>query len=445
MPPQTPPEFPCVSRCHGRVPSPSPLATGMREIVAGLWRGPHRAAGSPRRRYLPTTRPRDNTVMSIRFWVLAALFHTALIMVCVLRARGWLRRDARSLNAVGFWRAAVGDALFFGTTALLLAVSLSTLLPDSGFAVIRFGAQALFGEALLYFLFLSVLHWRERLIRRSLLLALPTLLVLAVYVDAYHVEPEQLQVEEHEVDLTGGSPTSSRSIRLLHLSDIQTDRVGDYERRVVKLAASLEPDLVVLTGDYVHERLLPTRRQAERELAELLQRHGPRAPLGTWAVGGDTDGARIERLLRDSGIGWLNDEAVTLPLPGGPQLSLIGLTRTTSRGRPPETLLRLVSDAPPDSIRIVFGHSPDFVLGLDEGPSIELALAGHTHGGQIAVPFFGPLMTLGRMPRPIAGGGLHKFGSVPVHVSRGVGLERGSAPQIRFFCPPEICVLTLMY
>ncbi len=384
--------------------------------------------------------------MSFRFWVLAAVYHGVLVAVCVLRARGWVRRDASSLNPSGFWRSVVGDVVSCGTTALLLAFPLAASLPDPPFAVIRFWAQALFGEALLYLLFLSVLHWRGRLVLRSVLLAVPALVLLAVYVEAYHVEPRQLRVQEHELSLRGPLPANrSRAIRLLHISDIQAPRIGDHERGVVKLAAKLEPDIVVLTGDYIHTRLLPTGEQAGRQLAELLRRHGPRAPLGTWAVGGDTDGDTIEHLLVNSGIGWLDDEVVTLPLPGGPPLTLVGLAPGTSRGERPETLRRLLSEAPPHSPRIVFGHSPDFVLGLVDGPQIDLALAGHTHGGQIVVPFFGPPLTLSRVPRSIAAGGLHELGRVRVHVSRGVGMERGSAPQVRFLCPPEICVLTLRY
>jgi predicted MPP superfamily phosphohydrolase len=384
--------------------------------------------------------------MSFRFWVLAAAYHGALVAVCVLRARRWRRREALAMNRGGFWRWVLGDLLSCGTAAFLLAFPLAAPLPDPPFAVIRFWAQALFGEALLYLLFLAALHWRGRLVLRSLLLALAALALLAVYVDAYHVEPRLLRVEEHELALAGGLPAGgSREIRLLHISDIQASRIGEYERRVVKLAAELEPDIVVLTGDYIHERLLPTGEQAGRELAELLRRHGPHPPLGIWAVGGDTDGARIEHLLVDSGIGWLDDEVVTLPLPGGPPLTLVGLAPGTSRGGRPETLRRLVSEAPPHSPRIVFGHAPDYVLELVDGPQIELALAGHTHGGQIVMPFFGPPLTLSRVPRPIAAGGLHELGRVRVHVSRGVGMERGSAPQVRFLCPPEICVLTLRY
>jgi predicted MPP superfamily phosphohydrolase len=67
-------------------------------------------------------------------------------------------------------------------------------------------------------------------------------------------------------------------------------------------------------------------------------------------------------------------------------------------------------------------------------------LAGHTHGGQVVLPLFGPPRTASRLPRLYAGG-LHDFAGTPLHVSRGVGMERGFAPPLRFLCPPEICVL----
>jgi predicted MPP superfamily phosphohydrolase len=92
-------------------------------------------------------------------------------------------------------------------------------------------------------------------------------------------------------------------------------------------------------------------------------------------------------------------------------------------------------------------HIPldNFVMRLHNESRVALALAGHTHGGQIFVPFFGPPLTLSRIPRHMAAGGLHELNGVPLHVSRGIGMERGSAPQIRFLCPPEISLLTLRY
>jgi predicted MPP superfamily phosphohydrolase len=162
-------------------------------------------------------------------------------------------------------------------------------------------------------------------------------------------------------------------------------------------------------------------------------------------VGGDVDGPAIEERLRRNGVRWLADQVAAIPLPGGSSLTLVGLAPAASRDGSQGTLRRLLARAPPGSVRVVLGHSPDFVLGLEDGPRVDLALAGHTHGGQVVVPFLGPLLTLSHVPRHVAAGGLHDLGSTRVHVSRGVGLERGTAPQIRFFCPPEICVLTLKY
>jgi predicted MPP superfamily phosphohydrolase len=384
--------------------------------------------------------------MSLRFWILAGIYHAVLLAACAVRARAWLKRGPASLGAVHFWRAVAVDAFLCGSTACLLAIVLGTALPDPPFAVIRFWSQALFGEVFLFLLFLSALLLRSQLAFRSAVMAAAAIVLLAVYVDAYHVEPHGLRVEKHEVDLRGRLPAHGGGrVRLLHVSDIQTHRVGEYERRLVRAAAKLEPDLLILTGDYVHERLRPGREDVGRELVELLAREGPRPPMGIWAVGGDTDGPLIARQLRESGVGWLDDEAVTLQLPGGVPLSLIGLTAAASRGAGREALTRLLEQAPPDSLRIVFGHAPDFALGVPTHHRIDLALAGHTHGGQVVLPFFGPLLTLSEVPRHVAAGGVHQLGPVRVHVSRGVGMERGSAPQIRFLCPPEICLLALEY
>ena len=90
------------------------------------------------------------------------------------------------------------------------------------------------------------------------------------------------------------------------------------------------------------------------------------------------------------------------------------------------------------------GHSPDFVRALSPDSGVYLALAGHTHGGQVVVPGVGPLVTFSRLPNRYAGG-LNDYRGIPLHVSRGTGLERFTAPPVRFFCPPEICMLEVRY
>jgi GH43 family beta-xylosidase len=103
---------------------------------------------------------------------------------------------------------------------------------------------------------------------------------------------------------------------------------------------------------------------------------------------------------------------------------------------------RLESE-PGDDIRILLSHRPDVVLGLRRDSRIDLVVAGHTHGGQIVVPGFGPPMTLSNVPRAVAAGGLHRINENAVYVSRGVGCERRQAPRVRFLCPPEVSLIAL--
>jgi uncharacterized protein len=122
---------------------------------------------------------------------------------------------------------------------------------------------------------------------------------------------------------------------------------------------------------------------------------------------------------------------------------LVGLTPGMSRGHDRAAFDELLRQAPVADVRILLGHNPNFVasLGQSAGPAT-LALAGHTHGGQVVLPFVGPLYTKTRLPRRYASG-VHDLQGVTLHVSAGVGMERGAAPQIRFLCPPEICILEL--
>lgn len=91
---------------------------------------------------------------------------------------------------------------------------------------------------------------------------------------------------------------------------------------------------------------------------------------------------------------------------------------------------------------VVFGHGPDFSLGHVEA---DLAVAGHTHGGQVQLPFFGPLVTFSRVPRTVGAGGRFTLPTgTTLVVSRGIGMERGAAPRLRFLCPPEIVVIDLV-
>ncbi|HBP17764.1 MAG TPA: hypothetical protein DEA08_08220 [Planctomycetes bacterium] len=128
----------------------------------------------------------------------------------------------------------------------------------------------------------------------------------------------------------------------------------------------------------------------------------------------------------------LLEEQVTFAAQG---LELYGLSLGASRrGR---------QSPPPRQApyRIWLGHAPDVAL---TGPDADLILAGHTHGGQVQLPFFGPLLTLSRVPRGWAAGRTELPGGGTLIVSRGIGMERDDAPRLRFLCRPELVVLDLV-
>ena len=94
-----------------------------------------------------------------------------------------------------------------------------------------------------------------------------------------------------------------------------------------------------------------------------------------------------------------------------------------------------------DRFHIVFGHMPNFARGQ---VAADLLVAGHTHGGQVRMPWIGPIITLSAVPRAWAAGVTALSGGRTLVVSRGTGLERGHAPRLRFLCRPEIVVIELV-
>jgi predicted MPP superfamily phosphohydrolase len=384
--------------------------------------------------------PRANVrEMLIRYGLAVLLFHAALLTAVVGIVRRWRRRLLSGTLGGG---AVIGEAAAFAATTLVLAGVGALVGPPSGFTVLRFLCQGMFGETVLLLALLAALHARRRSFVPTIALALLAALLVGIYWDAYHVEPHALTVSTHTLDRTRAGSPSGR-LRIVHLTDIQTDRVGDYERRAFQEALAQSPDIVVMTGDYVQPRLEPTRVQATADLQALLRGLPLVAPLGVYAVCGDVDSG-WPRVLDGTGVTALTGDVARIALRGGRHLSLIGLTAGMSRGHDDPALLQLVRGVPASDLRIAIGHNPNFAATLATHAPVDLALAGHTHGGQVVLPLFGAPMTKMNLPRRYASG-LAEYEGMPLHVSRGVGMERGAAPQIRFLCRPEICVVDVLY
>ena len=381
-----------------------------------------------------------------RYVLAMVLFHTMTLGIAGVSAARWWRGTREALPGRRWFPSLavdLGTASIATYAVALLATTVVNL--DYGGRVYlgeisgRLMGQALFGEAILLAAALALAHHRREKPARAAAFAVCALGLVAVYLDAYRVEPRMLKVRNHVVNaaLVGADVPS---IRILHLTDIQTPAIGAHEERALRAGLASHPDLIVLTGDYVQNALgRPTEEAAARDLRALMGRIGFAARLGVFATDGDV-GPPCREVFAGTPVRCLVDASTLVELPDGSTLGITGLSRGRGRERDPAWLARLLSRGPGADHRIVISHSPDFVDAMPVG--VDLVLAGHTHGGQVVVPFFGPPVTASRLPRLFAGG-LHDFRGTPLHVSRGVGMERGFSPPVRFLCPPEICVLDL--
>jgi predicted MPP superfamily phosphohydrolase len=257
----------------------------------------------------------------------------------------------------------------------------------------------------------------------------------------YRVEPTWLELNRMDVPVTG-LPTAFAGFRIAQLSDLHCSRhvTPDYLGEAVDLALAERPDLVVLTGDFVHRGYRYVEHVAQT-LGRLTAPHGVYAVLGNhdFSVRNALGIRRYRHLhravaaaLTARGIRVLHNEATTLYRQGHP-LHLIGVEDLWSRVCDVRRAFAGLSPAVPC---VVLAHNPRTVEHL-EGRRCDLMLSGHTHGGQVNWPGLGR-PTLSRRARRLAAG-LYRFGQAHVYVNKGVGFGF----RFRFGVRPEVALLCL--
>ena len=286
---------------------------------------------------------------------------------------------------------------------------------------------------------LLVASRRRGATRPARIAALLTLAIVPVALHSTFVEPYDLRTEQQTVELKAhaGLP---RPLTVVLLSDLQMLEVSDHERDAIRRTMDAKPDLIVLSGDLtqVGRRGLEQIREPFHALVAPLS-----APLGVWAVHGDCETAEDARdLLAGTNIGLLVNETRHLEHEGL-GVWLCGLENGYGSARSLAALAAFDALDTHGEARLVLAHRPDVVSTLAPGSPVDLVLCGHTHGGQVQLPFFGPPFILSNVPREVGAGGLHELGGHRLYVSRGIGWEHGHAPRVRFRCPPVVCVLKL--
>lgn len=269
---------------------------------------------------------------------------------------------------------------------------------------------------------------------------------LAVWLNVYAwlVEPNFLTVRRVTIESAAwdGAPLTIAAIGDLHVGGphMRARRVQQIMRRV----NALEPELVVLLGDFApghtprEERAVGAENEITNGISYLATLD---APLGAAAVLGNHDGwydrAAVTHALQAAGVATLWNRHIVIER-GGQTLVLAGLADLWT-GKP--DLAETLDGAPADADVIVLSHNPDpFAFDDVRGTDFIAMLAAHTHCGQVWVPFLGRPVIPSRYGQRFAGGLIEEDGR-QMFVTCGVGTSSGL--PVRFLTFPEIVLITI--
>lgn len=269
---------------------------------------------------------------------------------------------------------------------------------------------------------------KKEMSRRRFLALGVTGLAGTLVADTAWYEPQALQVEQ--INFPSGS--AGRKLRLVQVSDLHLSSFNSYFTKVAKQINDLEPDLIVLTGDYLEEER--NIRGVLSFLKQLKAAHGIYAVQGNWEYWSRLEGENLRRHFAGVGVKLLIDERADLEI-NGLEISILGLDYPSSTDR----LINLQRGIGPRRFNLLLSHVPAFAHEqLSE--HINLVLSGHTHGGQVRVPLLPPFYLPRYSGRFVAGFYHVSQHQIPLYVSRGIGT---SILPIRFFCRPEVGLFQL--
>jgi predicted MPP superfamily phosphohydrolase len=261
----------------------------------------------------------------------------------------------------------------------------------------------------------------------------------------YHLEMVRIRIPR---DVNGSGVPPRPPLRVLHISDLHLAQPESHKVEFLRRITSMDYDMIVLTGDVFEDF-------TGIQYAEALLKRRPR--YGAYAVLGNHDyydysyfNKIIGRLFRKfrhppekrqvepmvealEKVGYkvLRHQAIEIP---EARLQVIGIDYPGIAGG---ALKKLVDEAPDDYLRLALLHVPHNLNILPES-GIDVAFAGHTHGGQVRIPGIGAIITDSELHRKEASGVVYRKHTA-IHVSRGLGADPKT--NFRIFCPPAATVI----
>lgn len=254
-----------------------------------------------------------------------------------------------------------------------------------------------------------------------------------VYSDTTRISVEKITLQVENL------PEALHGMKIAHISDIQGD---EYTGRK-KIAGYIDklndqdPDLVIFTGDLISYGTDFIRMSAD-EFGRAKAKYGVYAVVGDHDYWAGTD--YVFEALNEAGIPLLQDENVIIPAKGSLSAAITGVTEVYSKNSNPQVVDSLARDVKDAGLKIFASHQVnDHLIASAKAHGFDMILAGHTHGGQIRVPFMGMEFSAAERETKYVSG-LYREGDLPVIINNGLGFTLG---PIRYNAPAEITVIEL--
>lgn len=261
------------------------------------------------------------------------------------------------------------------------------------------------------------------------------------------IEPRIIVINKQEIDL----PKINKPIKIALISDLHVGpyKKADWVKKVVKKILTLQPDLVLIAGDNLYNSTYDARELNYLEPLEELAKQIPTYDVNGNHEYGVGDGAsqkkqnyynadwnkEIQRKMKDLGVQYLANDLRIINI-RDQRFYLFGADSVLAG----KLDLSILNNRAEDLDTITLIHNPVFLFS-GSYPKVDLTLAGHTHGGQIRLPFFGPIGRIDSLIPTNFYKGLHDLSNgTKVFVTSGIG---ESGPRARLFNPPEIVLITV--
>ncbi|UKO96610.1 metallophosphoesterase [Nostoc sp. UHCC 0870] len=259
------------------------------------------------------------------------------------------------------------------------------------------------------------------------------LLIFCILLYAKVIEPNWIEIKSLQLTLPHLA-SEFNGYRIVQISDIHRDQWMNTRRlkHIVHLVNQQHPDLVAITGDLVTRNLPGLIPSLKPALEELTPRDRTVAILGNHDHENDTKA--IIKILKQSGVFDLNNTVYTLQR-GNAILNIAGVDDV---GMGKDRLDLVLQQLPPQGAAILLAHEPDFATTSAATARFDLQLSGHSHGGQIRLPFVKPLILPPWGEKYYSGE--YEVGKMLLYTNRGVGM---TGLHLRLFARPEITIFTL--